>query len=445
MRENMALNTESALAYNKACKYSQQAIGIIQTFVNAPTKGYFDVKTVEAVYKMQQSPLYGFQPGSADGMVGPSTLGVMIMELEHVSRITESAVLRSYCYKINGEIKNAHKKSQTYKPGQTDWDDDEIIILPDEPTDVPVPAKAKDLPRDVYVNELRHIWTGPGTIPNPGSGPSFIVGNYYLATNDIRQILGLGGDDIYYIIVKTPSAALDPFMIGKIKKQTKRGFWSDMNTAAFSESGRNARGGAEMMKKEVELLIGAVFAATGGLAAGGGLASSAIASLTAMSMNVLLTNSKELFTAGAAIQELLKVKAVLEQNTPEFWTLVKTVLKLGMLKSPQTVLNDPYAGIKVAGELVMIVGEAVLLRQFKSFGWALKIIIKLMQTAFNKLTDAATIALHGKDLIAEMKKLDPNINDERAIKIIKELKDKWHIVGPAINSLKAVADQLAGA
>jgi hypothetical protein len=44
-----------------------------------------------------------------------------------------------------------------------------------------------------------------------------------------------------------------------------------------------------------------------------------------------------------------------------------------------------------------------------------------------------------------MKKLDPNINDERAIKIIKELKDKWHIVGPALNSLKAVADQLVGA
>ena len=438
------LQTNSAIDYNKACNYSQQAIGIIQMFVNAPTKGYFEEKTVEAVYRMQQSPMYGFPAGSADGKVGPKTLGVMIMELEHVSRMTEAAVLRSYCYRINGETFNTHKKPHVYEPPSSTGDDD-IIILEDEPIEPPLSHKEKDFPRDVYKNELRHIWSGPGTIPNPGSGPSLEVGRYYLATKDIRKILGLGGNDIYYIVVQTASPALDPFLVGKIYKQTKRGFWADLQSAALSEVGRNARGGQEMMKKEVELIIGAACAAAGGLAAGGGLAASGIASLTAMSMNILLMNSKELFTAGNAIQELLKVSDVLSQHTPEFWLLCKTVLKLGALNAPQTVLNDPYAGVKLAGELVIIVGEAVLLRQFKSFGWMLKIIIKLMQTAFNKLVDATTIAIHGKDLIAEMKKLDPTINDVSAARIIAELKTKWHIVGPAINSLKAVADQLVGA
>jgi hypothetical protein len=87
----MSLNRNSAIQYNNWCGYSQKAIGIIQFFVKAGTVGYFDNQTVEKIYQMQQSPLYGFAPGSADGMVGPSTLGVMIMELEHVSRMTEAA------------------------------------------------------------------------------------------------------------------------------------------------------------------------------------------------------------------------------------------------------------------------------------------------------------------------------------------------------------------
>lgn len=112
----MALNRQSAINYNNECGYSQKAIGIIQMFVRARTVGYFDNQTVEAVYQMQQSPLYGFKAGVADGMVGPSTLGVMIMELEHVSRMSEAAVLKSYCYKINGQLINADKKPQSYVP-----------------------------------------------------------------------------------------------------------------------------------------------------------------------------------------------------------------------------------------------------------------------------------------------------------------------------------------
>jgi hypothetical protein len=440
----MSLNKISAINYNKACKYSQQAIGIIQMFVRARTLGEFDEQTVEAVYKMQQSPLYGFAPGSADGKVGPGTLGVMIMELEHVSRMSEAAVLRSYCYRIAGETKNPHKKPHVYKPGANndDYEEDEIIILEDEPVKDPTrpfpkPDKNKDFPRPVWISELRDIWTGPGTIPHPGSGPAFVIGRYYLAMKDIRKILGTAGDDIYYIVVQTESAALDPFLVGKVHKQTKRGFWGEINSAALAEVGRNAKGGQEMMKKEVELLMGAACAAVG--AFGG------FAAITAMSMNVLLMNNKEIFTVGNAIQELLKVSRVLSQHTPEFWLLSKTVLKLGMAKTPETLWNDPYAGTRLAGELVIIVGEAVLLRQFRSFKTVLAILSKLMLSAFAKLTDAATIALHGKDLIAEMKKLDPNVNDERAIKIIKELKANWKIVEPALISLKAVIDQLVGA
>ena len=430
----MSLNTYTAVKYNKACGYSQKATGIIQMFVRTSTNGTFDAQTVQAVYKMQQSPLYGFPAGSADGKVGPSTLGVMIMELEHVSRMSEAAVLRSYCYRINGETKNPHKEPHVYNPYSKpdEIDDDSIIILDD-----PIPIEEKDLSRQVTIHELRNIWTGPGTIVHPGSGPAFVVGRYYGSTKDIRKILGTSNMDIYYIVVETVSAALDPFLVGKVYKQSKRGFWSELNASGLAEIGRNGKGGQDAMLFEVELLMGAVCS---GAAAFGG-----IAALTGMSMNVLLMNNKEIFTAANAMEELMKVRQVLSQNTPEFWLLCKTALKLTLAKTPETMWNDKRTPTRLVGELVMIVGEAVLTRQFRSLGTVLKLVSKVMSTAFGKLTDSATIALHGKDLIAEMKKLDPNVSDERAIKIIKELKDNWHIVESALKSLKAVADQLAGA
>jgi hypothetical protein len=97
----MALNKSSAISYNKNRGYSQQAITIIQTFANAKTTGVFDNQTVEAIYKMQQSPLYPFKL-VADGKIGPGTLGLIIMELEHAGRMSEAAVLRSYPYNIQG-------------------------------------------------------------------------------------------------------------------------------------------------------------------------------------------------------------------------------------------------------------------------------------------------------------------------------------------------------
>ncbi len=97
----MSLNTNSAISYNKERGYSQQATAIIQNFANAKTSGVFDAATVQAVYKMQQSPLYPFK-FAADGKVGANTLGVIIMELENVGRKQEASVLRSYPYTMQG-------------------------------------------------------------------------------------------------------------------------------------------------------------------------------------------------------------------------------------------------------------------------------------------------------------------------------------------------------
>ncbi len=427
----MSLNRISAINYNNGCGYSQKAIGIIQMFVGANSVGKFDNQTVEAVYKMQ-SPKYGFAAGAADGKVGPSTLGVIIIELEHLYRAHEAAVLKTYCYrnKLTGKLENSHKKAQL--PTQPDSPEPKPTPEPDEE---PIPLKEKHIARLAKINQVRNIWTGPGTIPHPAGGSEGVrVGKLYLGSKEIRQVLGGSMDYIYYMVVMTESAALDPFLVGKVYVQTNVGFWSEIQWAWGREVKRNGQGGQEMMKKEVELLMGAVCA---GVGAFGG-----IAAITGASMNMLFSNSDEIFTAGRALGELIKVKNKLSRSTPEFWLLCVTVLKLSAAKTPQAIWTDAYASTRLMGELLMIVGEAVLLKQFKRFGWVLDIIIKLMQTALAKLIDSATIALEGKDLIKEMKKLDPSLNDERAIKIIKELKDNWHIVQPALVSLKAALEQV---
>nr|MCU0240415.1 hypothetical protein [Pyrinomonadaceae bacterium] len=162
-------------------------------------------------------------------------------------------------------------------------------------------------------------------------------------------------------------------------------------------------------------------------------------------MGILINNNEEIFKAARGIEELIKVKNVLSNHTPEFWTLCKTVLKLSMSKIPEAMWSDPYGSVKLAGELVMILGEAVLTKRVRSFGFVASIATKLMQGAFGKLTDAATLALAGKDLVKEMRQYDPTLDDARAARIMKELKDNWTVVEPALKSLKAVADSLVGA
>lgn len=428
----MSLNKKAAINYNNACGYSQKATGIIQMFVGAKSFGYFDNQTVEAVYAMQQKSSYGFQPGAADGKVGPSTLGVIIMELEYLSRMSEAAVLKSYCYKINGELINAAKKPQTYTPPKST----------DVPPDAPIPdevldEKNKDFPRQVYRTELRNIWTGPGTIPHPWGEKHLVVGNLYLAFRDIRKVLGVANDDIYYMVVKTESDVLDKFNVGKVYKQTKRGFCSEVDWAALTQVARSAKGGMEFAKKEVELLMGAVLA---GVGAFGG-----VAAVTAAAMNILLNNSEDIFKAARALEALIKVKNVLASNTPEFWQLCKTVLRLSWAKTPESMWSDPYGSIRLAGELVMIVGEAVFLKQVRSIGFIAKLVLKVMQGLFSKMIDAGTLALDQKDLAAAIKQADPNLDKVKIDKIVKELKDNWHIVEPALKTLKAVADQLGEA
>lgn len=89
------LNTSSALNYNTNRAFSTKAIGIIQSVVNAPTKGIWDSQSVSQVHKFQSARS---QLGSADGMVGPKTLGAVIGELQYVNRKAEADVLKQWSF-----------------------------------------------------------------------------------------------------------------------------------------------------------------------------------------------------------------------------------------------------------------------------------------------------------------------------------------------------------
>ncbi|MGB9180037.1 MAG: hypothetical protein WCB68_12390, partial [Pyrinomonadaceae bacterium] len=309
--------------------------------------------------------------------------------------------------------------------------------LPKNPYE-PIP---KDLhnPRPMYAYELAHLSIVEGHPPNlRGTGDfSLKVGDFKLAMKDIRRVLSVSMQEVVYIVIETDSLAGDALYKGKVYRQTAYGFISDLNYAYLSEVGRNAKGGQVMMKKEAELLVGAACSAVG--AFGG------IAAITAMTMNILLMNSEQIFTAARGIEELMKVKDVLAQNTPEFWKLCRTVLRLTIINTPDAMWADPYGSVRLAGELVMMVGEAILLKRVKSLGLFADIIKKLMQGFFGKLTDAATLALAGKDIVSLMKEYDPTLDDERATRIANEIKDHWNVVEPALTVLKSVADQLVGA
>ena len=420
----MPLSTASAISYNKSRLYSQKAIGIIQYFCNCHTTGLFDKQTVQAVYKMQQSPLFGFAAGVADGKVGPSTLGVMIMELDNAMRKQEADVLRAYAYKINGVMQNSSKDYPAPAAAPAEKEADQVE---DDGDNSPTQARPQQL----------LSCPGGAVIHRHSSGAPFLVGGLYLSLKDIRKILCGDRQYVYYVVIQTESAALDPFLVGKVYRQTVRGFTSDIDNAWTAEVGRRSQGGQAMMKKEVELMMGAVCACVG--AYGG------FAAVTASAMQFLLMNSKDLFKAADGIKALMKVRAVLSQNTPEFWRLCVTVLKLSIAKTPEAVWSDQYGSTKLIGELVMIVGEAVLLKKVKSLGLVAAIASKVMLGAFGKLSDAATIALAGKDLVATMREYDPTIDQAKAQRIVVELRDNWDVVGPALNAFKAAVDQMVGA
>jgi|GEM_PF-2985808 len=430
----MSLNVASAINYNRNRGYSQKAIGIIQMFVNCRTTGVFDQQTVQAIYDMQKSPLYPIK-FTPDGKCGPKTLGIMILEFEHAFRQMEANVLRQYEYIINGVPSNNKPSAPSQNNGKKN---------DPEPVEGELSPENKDKPRPVLRHSLLN-WRMPGgtAIPNnlQWNGDPLIVGNYYLATHDIRKILAGTREEIVYIVVKSESDALDPFLVGKVFIQTNKGFVSDVRSSWSRQVYLNGKGGAEAAKKEVELLMGAVLASVG--------TAHGVAAVTAAVLNVLFNNSEDIFKAARGIEELIKVKNVLSQRTPEFWKLCKTALKLSLVKTPEAMWSDPYASAKLAGELVVLVGEAALTRRVRSLGFVGEIVTKLMQGGFGKLTDAATLALAGKDLVNLMKEYYPELSEKqaeaRATEIIKELKDNWAVVEPALKSLKAVADQLAGA
>lgn len=415
----MALKISSAIRYNKSRLYSQKAIGIIQFFANCRTTGVFDKQTIEAVYKFQQSPLYSFPVGFADGMVGPATLGVIIMELEYAMRKPEATVLRAYAYKIQGVL---------YNPGQN-------YPMPPPPSkeELPEPEEVsvedKDKPRQATLHDLRNF-NAFSDIMARGGGPSHRVGALYLGPKDTRLLIGGSCDFAYYLVVQTDCAALDPFMVGKFFRQTTRGFSNDIRYAsAAAEVGTRTRGGQAMMKKEVELLMGA---ATAGVGAFGGFAA-----LTASSMQFLLLNSKELFAAARGFGALMEVRAVLKANAPEFWKMTVALLKLSLLKTPEAMWSDKGSITKIVGELAMYLGVSLLSKNLTFLGGMSKLIPKLLAGVYGKATEVAAVAFASKDFLAAIRQCDPTISEEKANIIVTELRDNWKVVGPALTALNA--------
>ena len=429
----MSLNKSSAISYNNAIGYSQKAIGIIQMFVGARSVGYFDDQTVEAIYKMQ-SPTNGYKI-AADGKVGPSTLGQIIIELEHLCRMQEAAVLMFYCYrdKKDGKLKN----QQVYTPPKSP-----------EPPKVKEDVKTKDLPRPVKVWELRNLEIIQGNVFDPRGLPPkpILVGDYKLTATDIRRIVSISKSYVYYIVVETKTLIDGALRKGRFYVQTTHGFMSDLNSADIAAAGEKSAGGQAAMKMEVEILMAAACGAVGGIAAGAGLAAGATAQLTAATMHLLLANSDEIFKAADGIEQLIKVQKTLSRHTPEFWKLCKTVLKLSALKTPEALWSNPSASIQVATDIVMTITIAVFMKRVKSLDLVADIIQRLLQGLFGALTDAATLALAGEDLVKLMQKeYGTTLDIKKATEIVKEIKDNWTVVEPALKSLKAVADKLAGA
>lgn len=91
----MSFSSSSAITYNNGKNYSSKAIGIMQSLVTAPGTQKWDTTSVTKVYGWQ-----GGKPeaGTADGMVGAKTLGVMIRDLDKASRTSDAIELKKYPY-----------------------------------------------------------------------------------------------------------------------------------------------------------------------------------------------------------------------------------------------------------------------------------------------------------------------------------------------------------
>lgn len=98
----MTLNVAKAITYNKSLNYSQPVIGTIQSRVQAQTTGTWDTQSVKAIAKWQASAIrpMAHVKLDADGMMGPSTLGVLIAEAMQTGREQEASTLRQYPYKL---------------------------------------------------------------------------------------------------------------------------------------------------------------------------------------------------------------------------------------------------------------------------------------------------------------------------------------------------------
>lgn len=90
----MSLNIASANAYNQACGYSPEAIRIIQREVAATVTGAFNDQTATRIHAWQGGAR--MRTLTADGKMGPMSLGTLIGELTRSGRAADATTLAAF-------------------------------------------------------------------------------------------------------------------------------------------------------------------------------------------------------------------------------------------------------------------------------------------------------------------------------------------------------------
>lgn len=98
------LNIVAAIEYNKLCYYPKTAIKMIQKRIGDFADGYWDGNTIKAVVDWQSSVMR-LRPLKADGMFGPTSLGLLIEELDINGHRKDAEFLRQFKHRDkNGNI-----------------------------------------------------------------------------------------------------------------------------------------------------------------------------------------------------------------------------------------------------------------------------------------------------------------------------------------------------
>lgn len=92
------MNVVAAIEYNKKKYYSWRAIKLIQKMIGTTENGIWDGTSVGAVAEWQRSVMR-LRPMTADGMFGPTSLGILIEEMVINGKSAQAELLRQFKHK----------------------------------------------------------------------------------------------------------------------------------------------------------------------------------------------------------------------------------------------------------------------------------------------------------------------------------------------------------